>query len=66
MVSLRSQAKYNKPEERAKMGKYGTENGLAKAAGHFSQILDGKAEAVRLYVVVGYVNILVKGPNHQI
>jgi len=37
-------AKYNKyiPEERAKIGRYGTENGSVKAAGHFSQLLDGK------------------------
>ena len=42
----------NTRREGAKMGRYGTENGLAKAAGHFSQLLGGKAEAVKLYVVV--------------
>jgi len=30
------------PEERAKMGRYGTENGLSKVAKHFSLLLDGK------------------------
>jgi len=29
-------------EERVKMGRYGSENSPAKAAGHFSQLLDGK------------------------
>ena len=39
-------SKYNMytPEERVKMKRYtnGTTNGPAKAAGHFSQLLDGK------------------------
>jgi len=36
--------KYNEytPEERVKMGRYGTENGPAKVARHFSQLLDRK------------------------
>jgi len=45
-VSPRSQVKHNKYtlEERVKMGRYGTENGLDKVAiyRHFSQLLDGK------------------------
>jgi len=30
------------PEERAKVGRYGIENGPPIAARHFSQLLDGK------------------------
>jgi len=45
MVSTQNQVKYNEytPEERTKMGRYGAENGLAKAARHFSQLFRWQA-----------------------
>jgi len=44
VVSPWSQVNYSKyaPEERAKVGRYGIENGPPIAARHFSQLLDGK------------------------
>ena len=40
------------PEVKAKMGRFGTECGLAKAARHFPQFLDGKLHEAYVVVVV--------------
>ena len=40
--SLTSKFNQYLPEERAKMGRYGTENGLSKVDNHVSLLLDGK------------------------
>ena len=50
-------------EERAKMGRYGTKNGLSKAAKHFSLLSDGKLTCSLCcsgYIIFGW------GLNYQI
>lgn len=58
-------SKYNEYtlEDRAKMGRHGAENGPAKAARHFPQLLDGKLHDAYVMVVTSF---LAKGLNCQI
>jgi len=51
------------PEERAKRGRYGAENGPSKVARHFLSLQMASCHVAYVEVVTPF---LVEGPNHQI